>query len=80
MSWSFAVGSYRFEEDAKKIVHESVRKVYDVSAVGIPANDDTTINARNFVNGVIDKIQAERLEERKRKLKLRLEIEKAMED
>lgn len=80
MSWSFAVGSYRFEEDANKIVHESVRKVYDVSAVGIPANDDTTINARNFVDGVIDKIQAERLEERKRKLKLKLEIEKAMED
>lgn len=79
MSWSFAVGKYRFEEDSQTIVHESVRKVYDVSAVGIPANDDTSINARNFANGVIDKIQAERLEERKRKLKVILQIEEAME-
>ena len=39
-----------------------VRKLYDVSAVSIPANDATSISVRNLTNGVIEKIQAERLE------------------
>lgn len=40
----------------------SVRKLYDVSAVSIPANDATSISVRNLTDGVIEKIQAERLE------------------
>ena len=58
----------------------SVRKLYDVSAVSIPANDATSISVRNLTDGVIEKIQAERLEAEKlelkrRKLKLMLEID-----
>lgn len=52
-----------------------VGKLYDVSAVSIPANDGTSIAADavtrsigNLTDGVIEKIQAERLEEEKRAL------------
>ena len=55
-----------------------IGKVYDVSAVSIPANDATSISVRNLSDGVIAKVQAERLEalelgRRKLKTKLRLE-------
>ena len=47
----------------------SVRKLYDVSAVSIPANDATSISVRNLTDGVIEKIQAERLEAEKLELR-----------
>ena len=56
----------------------SVGKLFDVSAVSIPANDGTTITADavtrsigNLKDGVIEKIQAERLEEEKKILEQR---------
>ena len=49
----------------------SVRKLYDVSAVSLPANDATSISVRNLTDGVIEKIQAERLEAEKLELKRR---------
>ena len=55
----------------------SVRKLYDVSAVSIPANDATSISVRNLTDGEIERIQAERLEAEKlelRRRKLSLEI------
>ena len=48
-----------------------VRKLYDVSAVSIPANDATSISVRNLTNGVIEQIQAERLEAEELELKKR---------
>lgn len=56
---------------------KAVGKVYDVSAVSIPANDATTISVRNLSDGVIAEIEAERLkalelERRKLQTKLRL--------
>lgn len=50
------------------------KKLYDVSAVSIPANDMTSISARRFADGVIGEIKAERLERAKKKLKLMLEV------
>lgn len=47
-----------------------IGKLYDVSAVSIPANDATSISVRNLTDGVIDQIQAERLE------KIRVETER----
>ena len=54
MSWAFTVAeeSYDFESDTRTILR--VKKVYDVSAVSIPANDATEISARSYVDGVID--------------------------
>lgn len=57
---------------------KSVGKLYDVSAVSLPANDGTSISADavtrsigNLTDGVIERIQAERLEEEKRALELK---------
>jgi len=47
---------------------KAIGKLYDVSAVSIPANDYTEISARSHIDGAIDEIEAERLrleEERK---------------
>ncbi len=41
---------------------KSVRKLYDVSAVSLPANDATSISVRNLTDGEIERIRAERLE------------------
>lgn len=76
MSWRFALGEYYFDDATRTIVHTKVRKVYDVSAVSIPANDNTEINARAWVDGEI--AQAARreaeLEERRRKLRLKITL------
>ena len=49
----------------------SILRLYDVSAVSIPANDATSISVRTLVDGEIEKLRAERLEAE------RLELEKA---
>lgn len=53
MSWAFTVAeqAYDYESDTRTILR--VKKVYDVSAVSIPANDATDISARSLVDGVI---------------------------
>ncbi len=51
-----------------------VSKLYDVSAVSIPANDMTTISARNFSDGVIADFEAERLKRAKEKVKLKIKM------
>lgn len=53
-----------------------IKKLYDVSAVSIPANDMTSISARRFSDGVIEEIKAERLERanKEKRLKLLLEV------
>ena len=56
----------------------SVRKLYDVSAVSLPANDATSISVRSLTDGEIERIQAERLEAEKlelRRKKLMIEID-----
>lgn len=49
----------------------SVRKLYDVSAVSLPANDATSISVRSLTDGEIKRIQAERLEAEKVELERR---------
>jgi hypothetical protein len=55
----------------------SVGKVYDVSAVSIPANNATSISVRNLSDGVIAEVRAERLkalELEREKLRMKLRI------
>ena len=57
---------------------KSVRKLYDVSAVSLPANDATSISVRSLTDGEISRIRAERLEAERlelRRKKLMLEID-----
>lgn len=56
-----------------------IGKLYDVSAVSIPANDATEISARSYTDGLIRELEQERLEKRARQqsieaLKLLLEV------
>lgn len=87
MSFGFIVG-----EDAREVIedHENrktivkrkitrISKLFDVSAVSIPANDATTISSRNYGEGVIAEIQEEfrKLQEinlAKEKMLLRLKL------
>ena len=48
-----------------------VAKLYDVSAVSIPANDATSISVRSLVDGVIERLTAERQEAEKLELERR---------
>lgn len=83
---------FKVEEDERTYIenHESgkevmvrritkISKLYDVSAVSLPANDATEISARAFCDGVIAELEAERLRkaENQRKidtLKLKIKL------
>ena len=82
MSWGFSVNRDKDEWTSEQLPDgrsleirriKSVRKVYDVSAVSLPANDATEISARSVADGAIERLAAERreqLEIRKRKMLL----------
>lgn len=80
MSWAFAVERDEWKSeiapdgrDLETRTIKSVKKVYDVSAVSLPANDATEISARSLADGAIQRLAAERLKEleiRKRKMLL----------
>ena len=74
MSWGFILGDYHYDRDTRTIVHKSVKKIFDVSAVSIPANNNTEINARSWADGVIDLAARSEaaLDERRRKLRLKI--------
>lgn len=80
MSFAFKVSEEHYDSNSHTRVVDKISKVYDVSAVSIPANPDTEIFARSaFFDGVIKRERAERLEQtrkenEKRKLKLRLHL------
>lgn len=69
MSFGFVVNEDKREETENReentydILRTITRigKVYDVSAVSIPANDGTSISSRNLFDGVIKEIEEERL-------------------
>ena len=76
MSWRFRVGDYYWDTETRTIVHRTVKKIYDVSAVSIPANDNTEINARSWADGVISlaaRSEAE-LDDRRRRLRLKIKL------
>lgn len=63
MSFGFTVTDDSIEEDGPDYLRtiKRVGKLYDVSAVSLPANDFTEISARSHCDGVIAEIEAERL-------------------
>lgn len=75
MSFGFTVDGEeitdRKEPDGSVITERritSIRKLFDVSAVSLPANDATSISVRCLTDGEIKRIQAERLEAEKMEL------------
>ena len=55
MSFSFRVAKDRYEEETHTRVIERIEKVFDVSAVSLPANGGTEIgvSARNYFTGIL---------------------------
>ena len=85
MSFGFTVESdeeLRKEEDGKETYLRTItgiRKLYDVSAVSLPANNATEISARAYCEGVIAEAAEERRaaaerERQKRKIKILMEV------
>lgn len=72
MSWAFTVGEESYDKSTRTRKFLKIKKVYDVSAVSIPANQDTSINARGFFDGVIEEERKEFAKLRKAKLRLKL--------
>lgn len=81
---------FRVEEDKRETTEEDghttvlrtitkISKLYDVSAVSLPANDATTISARAYCEGVIaeavEEFHAQR-ERQKKKIKILLEVKR----
>lgn len=69
MSWAFRVEEDAYNEKTHTRTILKVAKVYDVSAVSIPANPNTDISARSYFDGVIE-------EERRRDLARQEAIER----
>lgn len=78
MSFGFRVDNDRretLEEDGKITVVRTITgisKLFDVSAVSLPANDATYISARNLAEGVIEEVKQERLAQEARERKKRI--------
>ena len=72
MSFGFTVRGDDWDRKMENGIEISTRriteigKLYDVSAVSIPANDATEISARSLADGEIAKLTAERLEREKK--------------
>lgn len=64
MSWGFTVdeGGWDYDAENRTSTIRKIRKVYDVSAVSIPANGGTEIQARSYFDGVIEAEQRESLQ------------------
>lgn len=57
MSWAFTIGEngWEWDQDARTATITRIDKVFDVSAVSIPADQDTEIHARSYLDGVIER-------------------------
>ena len=61
MSYAFTVREDSYDRDTHTRRILSIRKVFDVSAVSMPANPATEISARSYFDGVIEAERQERL-------------------
>ena len=59
MSWAFTVAADEYDRETKTTTITRVKKVYDVSAVSLPADPNTEISARNLLNGAIEQSRKE---------------------
>jgi len=74
MSWAFTILEESYDRETRTRTILRIKKVYDVSAVSIPANDDTDIAARSFAHRSYDAERQELLGRRARLLRLKILI------
>ena len=74
MSWAFRVQEESYDRATRTRTILKIKKVYDVSAVSIPANGDTEISARSFASRSYEAEKQERLYRRVQLLKIRASL------
>ncbi len=74
MSWAFTVLEDSYDRATHTRTILKIKKVYDVSAVSIPANGDTEISARNFARRSYEEEKQELLKRRVQLLKIRASL------
>lgn len=67
MSFAFVVDAEEYNKATRTRTITHIKKLYDVSAVSIPANPGTEISARSAFEGYIEAERLEELEAEKRK-------------
>lgn len=75
MSWGFIVppDGWEWDSDTRTSIITKVTKVFDVSAVSRPADEDTEIHVRSYLDGVIEEEHQElvrREQDRRRRIAL----------
>ena len=74
MSWGFTVAEESYDRQTHTRTIIRIKKVYDVSAVSIPANSGTEISARAFADRSYEQEQQELLQRRINLLKIRTSL------
>jgi len=77
MSFAFTVNDEEYSKETRTRRIVSVKRLYDVAAVDIPAYDTTDIFARSFYAAEAEREAAEAVERKKRKLKMLIDLEEA---
>lgn len=72
MSFGFTVEEDKFDKKTHTRIIQKIDKVFDVSAVSIPANPDTNIKVRNYI-GMIE--EQDQLNKKRKLLRLKLEFD-----
>ena len=70
MSWAFVVLEDSYDRATHTRTILRIRKVFDVSAVSVPANGDTHISARSWLDGVIEAARMEDVARRKQRIRI----------
>ena len=76
MSWSFVVapgGDYYNPATHTRIITK-IKRVYDVSLVSLPQNDQTSVEARSVIKAAEENVQKEKLDQQRRKCRLLLKL------
>lgn len=79
MSFAFTVAKDSYDKQTRTRTLERIKKVYDVSAVSIPANPSTDISTKRFFDGVIEEerqelLEAEKVERQRQRIRLLTEV------
>lgn len=74
MSWGFTVAEENYDRQTHTRTILRIKKVYDVSAVSIPANSGTEISARAFADRSYEQERQELLQRRINLLKIRTSL------
>ena len=74
MSWAFTVAEDSYDRATRTRTILRIKKVYDVSAVSIPANGDTEISARAFADRSYEQERQELQKRRVALLKIRTSL------